>query len=101
MCIKGLPFTKDKSSAIYTLWPSLGVGGNKVILGIVLYCSGRLMIALSIMIGICGTYMTSDQLILSMAIGKFIICFFSRLILVLVFMYILQVFGVLFLLPLI
>ena len=35
VCMKGLPFTKNTYSAIYTLWWCLVMGGGKVIIGIV------------------------------------------------------------------
>ena len=100
LCWKGPQFTKKQSIDIFTLWWCLSMGGGKGIIGVVLWCYGLFMTTLPYMMGICGLYMASALLMLSMVIGKFMICLFYRLILVSAFMAILWVVGVLFLRPL-
>ena len=72
VCIKGLPFTKKKYSAIYTFWWCLAMGGGKGTLGIFLWWYGLILVSLPCIMGICGTYMGSAQLVSSMVIGKFL-----------------------------
>ena len=54
------------------LW-CLAMKGGKGIPEMVLWCSGILLIALPYMMGIWGPYMASDIMILSVAIGQFVI----------------------------
>ena len=76
VCRKVLPFTKKKSMASSTFWWCLAIRGGKGILGMVLWCSGLLMIALPCMMGIWGPYMASALLMSSVVIGKFLIWLF-------------------------
>ena len=71
MCRKNLPSTKKRSMAFSTFWWCLNMIGGKVILGMVLWCSGLLIISLTCMMGIWGPYMAYVMLILSVVIGKF------------------------------
>ena len=70
------PIYKEKSMASSTFWWSLDIRGDKGILGIVLWCSGILLIALPFIMGIWGPYMASALMISSVVIGQFLIWFF-------------------------
>ena len=71
VCRKGLPL--KKIIAISTLWWCFIMGGDKVIIGIILWFSGFLLIVLPWMVGICGPYIARDIFILSIVIGQFLI----------------------------
>ena len=53
------------------------MGGGKGILGVILWCSVLFMVDFPCMIGICGLYIASYILMLSLVIGQFLILFFS------------------------
>ena len=55
------------------LWWFLAIRGGKGILGMVLWFSGILIIALTCMLGIWGPYMVSTLLMLSVVFGQFLI----------------------------
>ena len=76
VCRKGIPFTKGKSMASSTCLWCLSMIVGKGILGMVLWCSGILMIALPCMVVIWGPYMASAMLISSVVIVKLLIWFF-------------------------
>ena len=85
---------REKPIAIYTFWWCFSIGGGKGILRIVLWCSGLLLMDLSCMLGICGPYISSALFMLYIVIGKFLIWFFQRFLLVSVLMATLLVVGV-------
>ena len=58
------------------IWWCLDMIGGKGILGVVMWCSGILLIALPCMVGIWGTYMASALLVSSVVIGNLLIRFF-------------------------
>ena len=58
------------------LWRCLDIRGGEGILGMVLWCSGTLLIALHCMIGIWGPKMASALMVSSVVIGQFLILFF-------------------------
>ena len=62
MCMKGVTFTKRKSMASSTLWLWLAPRGGKGILGMVLWYSGLLLMALYCIMGMWGPYMASALL---------------------------------------
>ena len=53
VCRKGIPFIKKKSIAVYTFWLCFAMLVGMGILGIILCCSGLLLMALTCMMGIC------------------------------------------------
>ena len=57
-------------------WWCLAIRGGKVILGMVLWCSGILLIALNSIMGNWGTYMASNILMSLVIIGQFMIWLF-------------------------
>ena len=73
VCRKGIPFTKKKSMASSILWWFLSMIGVNGILGMVLWFSGILLVALPCMMSIWGPYMDSDLLILYVVIVQFLI----------------------------
>ena len=76
MCRKVLSFTKKKFMASSIFWWCLAIIGGKGILGLVLWCSGILLIALNCIMGIWWPYMASALLISSEVIGQFLIWLF-------------------------
>ena len=76
VCRKVLPFTKKKSMASSTFWWCLDTRGGKGILGMVLWCYGIIMISLTFMMVIWGTYMASTLIMSSVVIRQFLIWFF-------------------------
>ena len=54
VCSKGLTFTNKKSMASSTFWWCLAMRGGTGIIGMVLWCSGIIMIYLPCMMGIWG-----------------------------------------------
>ena len=99
MCMKGVTFTKRKSMASSTLWLCLAPRGGKGILGMVLWYSGLLLMALYCIMGMWGPYMASALLVYSVVISQFLIWFFERIILGSVLMAILQALWVFLLCP--
>ena len=73
VCREGMPSTKKKYMARSTLWWCLAMVGGNGILGMILWCSGILLIDFPCMMGIWGPYMASGMLILSMVIGHLLI----------------------------
>ena len=76
VCKKGILPTKKKSSAIFTFWWCLEMGGGEGILVIVFWFYALLLISLPLIMSICGPYMDYSWLIFYMEIGKFLIRFF-------------------------
>ena len=70
---KDLPLTKKKSTASSTLWCCLAMRGGKNILGMVLWRSGILLVALTCMMVIWWPYMSSSLLVSSVVIGQLLI----------------------------
>ena len=73
VCRKWIPLKKKKSIAISTLWWCFEMGGGKGILGIVFWCYGILMMALTCMMGICGSCIDSALFMSSIVIRQFLI----------------------------
>ena len=73
--------------------------GDKGILGIVLWFSGLLLMALPFMMNIYVPYITYDILMMSIVIGQFMIELFQQILLVSVLMATLLVVGVFWLFP--
>ena len=76
VCRKGIPFTKKQSVSSSIFGWFWAIREVKSILGMVLWCSGILMVALTCMVSIWGSYMASDLLMLLVVIGQFLIWFF-------------------------
>ena len=81
VCKKRASIYKEKYIAIYILWWCFEMRGGMGIL-ILLWCSSLPIMDMPCMMGICGTYIYSALFISYMFIGKFLILFFQRLILV-------------------
>ena len=76
VCKKGLPLKTGQSMASSIFWWCLATRGGKVILGMVLWCSGLFLVALPCMMGIWGEYVASALLMFSVVIGKFLVRLF-------------------------
>ena len=76
VCRKGIPLTNKTSMAGSTFWWYFYIREGKGILGMVLWCSGLLLIALTCMMGIWGPYMASSLLMSLVVIRQFLIWFF-------------------------
>ena len=76
LCVVKGSHLQKKSVASSILWWCLAMRGGQGILGMVLWCPGLIRTALSCMMDIWGPYMSSALMMLSVAIGQFLIWFF-------------------------
>ena len=99
VCRKGLQFIKKSRSYFQIVVVFCILRGDKSILGIFLWYSGLLLMALPFMMNIYVPYITYDILMMSIVIGQFMIELFQQILLVSVLMATLLVVGVFWLFP--